>query len=38
MDQIMFSDFMLVLDRKRNHYTKNDYFSRQITFTTIYLK
>jgi hypothetical protein len=29
-----FSDFMQVLNRKRKHYTKNDYFPKHILFTT----
>jgi hypothetical protein len=34
---IMFSDFMHALISKSKHYTKNDYFSKPIQFTTIYL-
>jgi hypothetical protein len=34
---IMFSDFMQVLHIKRRHTTKNEYFSKHILFTTIYL-
>jgi hypothetical protein len=32
-----FSDFMQVLLRKRKHYNKNDYLSKQVKFSTIYL-
>jgi hypothetical protein len=34
---ILLSDFMQVLNSIRKHYTKNEYFSRHIIFTTIYL-
>jgi hypothetical protein len=37
MNLIMLSDFRQVLDSKRNHYTKKDYFSGHIQFTIIYL-
>jgi hypothetical protein len=33
----MFSDFIQVLNIKRKHSTKNNYFSKYIPFTTIYL-
>jgi hypothetical protein len=31
------SDFMQVLNIKRKHSTKNEYFSKHILFTTMYL-
>jgi hypothetical protein len=34
----MLSDFMHVLNSKRKHSTMNEYFSRHIQFTTIYLQ
>jgi hypothetical protein len=34
---IMFSDFMQVLNSIRKQTTKNEYFSRHIIFTIIYL-
>jgi hypothetical protein len=37
MNLSMFSDFMQVLNIKRQYSTKNEYFSRHILFTTIYL-
>jgi hypothetical protein len=37
MHIITFSDFIQVLDIKRRHPTKNDYFSMHILFTRIYL-
>jgi hypothetical protein len=37
MHLIMFSDFIQVLNSIRKHTTKNEYFSRHIIFTTIYL-
>jgi hypothetical protein len=33
----MISDFMQDLNIKRKHYTKNEYFSKHILFTKIYL-
>jgi hypothetical protein len=33
----IFSDFMQVLNIKRKHSTKNEYFPKHILFTTIYL-
>jgi hypothetical protein len=32
-----FSDFTLVINSIRKHYTKNEYFPKHILFTTIYL-
>jgi hypothetical protein len=32
-----FYDFMQVLNIKRKHYTKDEYFPKQILFTIIYL-
>jgi hypothetical protein len=37
MHLIMFSDFMQILNSIRKHPTKNEYFSKHILFTTIYL-
>jgi hypothetical protein len=37
MNLIMLSDFMHVLNSRKKHSTKNEYFSRHIIFTTIYL-
>jgi hypothetical protein len=37
LPQILFSDFMQVLNSARNVYTKNHYFSKHILFTTISL-
>jgi hypothetical protein len=37
MNLSMFSDFMQVLNIKRQYSTKNEYFSKHILFTTIYL-
>jgi hypothetical protein len=34
---IMFSDFMQGLNSTRKHYTKNEYCSMHILFSTIYL-
>jgi hypothetical protein len=34
LPQILFSDFMQVLNSARNIYTKNYYFSKHILFTT----
>jgi hypothetical protein len=37
MNLIIHPDFMQVLNIKRKYYTKNDYFSKHISFTIIYL-
>jgi hypothetical protein len=37
MNLSMLSEFMQVLNSRRKHPTKNEYFYRQIIFTTIYL-
>jgi hypothetical protein len=37
MNLVMLSDYMKVLNSKRKHLTDNNYFSRHILFTTIYL-
>jgi hypothetical protein len=37
MHPIMFYDFMQVLNSKRKHSTKNEYFLMPVLFTTIYL-
>jgi hypothetical protein len=37
MNLIMLSDFIQVLISRRKHTTKNEYFTRHIIFTTIYL-
>jgi hypothetical protein len=37
MNLIMLFDFMLILNIKRKHSTKNEYLSRHILFTKIYL-
>jgi hypothetical protein len=34
----MLYDFMQVLNIKRKHPTKNEYFTKHVPFTTIYLK
>jgi hypothetical protein len=38
MNIIMLSDVMHVLNIKRRQSTKNDYFSKHIQFSTIYLQ
>jgi hypothetical protein len=37
MNLFILSDFMQALNINRNHYNKNDYFSRHTLFSTIYL-
>jgi hypothetical protein len=37
MSPHMLYDFMEVLNIKRKHYTKNEYFHNHIRFTTIYV-
>jgi hypothetical protein len=37
MNLFMLYDFMQVLNIKRIHYTKNEYFPEHILFTTVYL-
>jgi hypothetical protein len=37
MNLIILSDFVQVLNIKRKHDTKNNYFLKHIQFTTIYL-
>jgi hypothetical protein len=37
MNLNMLSDFMQVINIKRKHYTKNEYFPNHILFSTTYL-
>jgi hypothetical protein len=37
MNLTMLSDFMMVTNIQRKHYTKNEYFPTHIIFTIIYL-
>jgi hypothetical protein len=37
MNLIMLSDFMQILNSRRKHPTKNEYFPMHILFTTFYL-
>jgi hypothetical protein len=37
MNLIMLSNFMQVLNIKRKHYTKNEYVTKHVLFTAIYL-